>query len=52
MIFVFADDTDFSESEGLSSAALSKRVDGINIVSPTSVTSETEEESRDGKSSH
>lgn len=47
--FFVTDDTDYSESEGLSSTALSKRIDGINIMSPTSVTSETEEESRDGK---
>ncbi|XP_074025796.1 adducin 1-like protein hts isoform X3 [Leptinotarsa decemlineata] len=40
-------DTDFSESEGLSSAALNKRMDEVHIRSPTSVTSETEEESRD-----
>ncbi|CAH1996495.1 unnamed protein product [Acanthoscelides obtectus] len=40
-------DTDYSESEGLSSAAISKRIDGLHIRSPTSVTSETEEESRD-----
>lgn len=39
------DDTDFSESEGLSSANIIKN----NIRSPTSVTSETEEESKDGK---
>ncbi|CAG9863863.1 unnamed protein product [Phyllotreta striolata] len=36
-------DTDYSESEGLSSAAINK----MNIRSPTSVTSETEEESHD-----
>lgn len=42
VLFV-TDDTDFSESE---SAQISK----LNIRSPTSVTSETEEESRDGKS--
>nr|CAH7728477.1 unnamed protein product [Callosobruchus chinensis] len=41
-------DTDYSESEGLSSAAINKRMDGLHIRSPTSVTSETEEESRDG----
>lgn len=46
---LFLDDTDLSESEGFSSAALSKTIDGINIRSPTSVTSETEEESRDGE---
>jgi len=40
-------DTDFSESEGLSSANINKRIDGSNIRSPTSVTSETEEESKD-----
>nr|CAI5857734.1 unnamed protein product [Callosobruchus analis] len=40
-------DTDYSESEGLSSAAINKRMDGLHIRSPTSVTSETEEESRD-----
>ncbi|RZC40889.1 hu-li tai shao [Asbolus verrucosus] len=39
-------DTDFSESEGLSSAQLNKRMED-HIRSPTSVTSETEEESRD-----
>ncbi|KAB0792616.1 hypothetical protein PPYR_14575 [Photinus pyralis] len=40
-------DTDFSESEGLSSANINKRIDSSNIRSPTSVTSETEEESKD-----
>ncbi|CAH1282368.1 unnamed protein product [Diabrotica balteata] len=40
-------DTDYSESEGLSSAALNKRIEDMQIRSPTSVTSETEEESRD-----
>ncbi|XP_060525018.1 protein hu-li tai shao isoform X6 [Cylas formicarius] len=40
-------DTDYSESEGLSSAQINKRMDGIHLRSPTSVTSETEEESRD-----
>ncbi|XP_063912463.1 uncharacterized protein Hts isoform X3 [Zophobas morio] len=39
-------DTDFSESEGLSSAQINKRMSD-HIRSPTSVTSETEEESRD-----
>lgn len=42
----FLDDTDYSESE---SAQISKQMDGLNIRSPTSVTSETEEESKDGK---
>lgn len=42
----FVDDTDFSESEGLSSAQINRRIDGLHIRSPTS---ETEEESRDGK---
>ncbi|KAJ8921773.1 hypothetical protein NQ315_008398 [Exocentrus adspersus] len=41
-------DTDFSESEGLSSSQqMNKRMDDMHIRSPTSVTSETEEESRD-----
>ncbi|XP_018565785.1 protein hu-li tai shao isoform X1 [Anoplophora glabripennis] len=40
-------DTDFSESEGLSSAQMNKRMDDMNITSPVSITSETEEESRD-----
>ncbi|XP_064212531.1 protein hu-li tai shao isoform X2 [Tribolium castaneum] len=39
-------DTDFSESEGLSSAQINKRMSD-HFRSPTSVTSETEEESRD-----
>lgn len=43
-----ADDTDYSESEGLSSAQINKVVDLNNIRSPTSVVSETEDESRDG----
>ncbi|KAI4458187.1 adducin [Holotrichia oblita] len=42
----FDDTTDYSESEGLSSAQINKRISDIR--SPTSVTSETEEESRDG----
>lgn len=42
----FSDDTDYSESE---SAQISKHMDSLNIRSPTSITSETEEESRDGK---
>lgn len=42
---LFSDDTDFSESEGLSSAQTNKR--DSNLRSPTSATSETEEESRD-----
>ncbi|KAK9718762.1 hypothetical protein QE152_g23029 [Popillia japonica] len=41
----FDDTTDYSESEGLSSAQINKRISDIR--SPTSVTSETEEESRD-----
>ncbi|KAL1505711.1 hypothetical protein ABEB36_005214 [Hypothenemus hampei] len=40
-------DTDYSESEGLSSAQLNKRFDSLHLRSPTSATSETEEESRD-----
>ncbi|XP_066141126.1 protein hu-li tai shao isoform X1 [Euwallacea fornicatus] len=40
-------DTDYSESEGLSSAQINKRLDNFHLRSPTSVTSETEEESRD-----
>lgn len=40
-------DTDYSESEGLSSAALNKRIEDMHIRSPTSITSETEEESHD-----
>lgn len=40
-----ADDTDYSESEGLSSAQLNKVMDLNNVRSP----SETEEESRDGE---
>ncbi|XP_048526682.1 protein hu-li tai shao isoform X2 [Dendroctonus ponderosae] len=40
-------DTDYSESEGLSSAQINKRLDNLQLRSPTSVTSETEEESRD-----
>ncbi|XP_050312937.1 protein hu-li tai shao isoform X2 [Anthonomus grandis grandis] len=40
-------DTDYSESEGLSSSQINKRLDGLHLRSPTSVTSETEEESRD-----
>lgn len=39
-------DTDFSESEGLSSAQINKRMED-HMRSPTSITSETEEESRD-----
>ncbi|XP_019880731.1 protein hu-li tai shao isoform X1 [Aethina tumida] len=43
--FSFTDDTtDYSESEGLSSAQINKRIDNLHIRSPTS---ETEEESRD-----
>lgn len=42
---IIPDDTDFSESEGLSSAQTNKR--DSNLRSPTSATSETEEESRD-----
>ncbi|XP_017783338.1 PREDICTED: protein hu-li tai shao isoform X1 [Nicrophorus vespilloides] len=38
------DDTDYSESEGLSSAQINKRISDIR--SPTSAASETEEESR------
>ncbi|XP_071051008.1 protein hu-li tai shao isoform X2 [Onthophagus taurus] len=41
----FDDTTDYSESEGLSSAQINKRISDIR--SPTSVASETEEESRD-----
>lgn len=40
-------DTDYSESDGLSSAQINKRMDSLHLRSPTSVTSETEEESRD-----
>ncbi|XP_030759320.1 protein hu-li tai shao isoform X2 [Sitophilus oryzae] len=40
-------DTDYSESEGLSSSNINKRMDSLHLRSPTSVTSETEEESRD-----
>ena len=40
------DTTDYSESEGLSSAQINRRV--CDLRSPTSITSETEEESRDG----
>lgn len=47
ILSLFSDDTDFSESEGLSSAQINKRMSD-HIRSPTSVTSETEEESRDG----
>lgn len=49
LLFSIADDTDYSESEGLSSAQINKRLDSLHLRSPTSVTSETEEESRDGK---
>ena len=38
-------DTDFSESEGISSSAINKRMEEINVRSPVSA-SETEEESR------
>lgn len=44
-----SDDTDFSESEGLSSSQINKRMDDMQVTSPVSVTSETEEESRDGE---
>lgn len=48
ILFSLVDDTtDYSESEGLSSAQINKRISDIR--SPTSITSETEEESRDGK---
>ncbi|CAG9765000.1 unnamed protein product [Ceutorhynchus assimilis] len=40
-------DTDYSESEGLSSAQINKQLDNLHLRSPTSMTSETEEESRD-----
>jgi hypothetical protein len=46
--FFLVDDTDFSESEGLSSAQINKRMED-HMRSPTSITSETEEESRDGQ---
>lgn len=45
-LFYVLDDTDYSESE---SAQISKHLDSLNIRSPTSITSETEEESKDGK---